>query len=362
MRIAQWVPFLIVWTLAFALTVEWGQPLSWSWLLIYCSIAVGPRVAYDYLSVRHFDGIGWKAAIKHIVRPTIIQGLFIALLLDLFILTELWSPWSPEGVGYPLFILLAVVILLINWVAGETFSSNAGNRGRLLVKGLETESLSSLVGPSLMALLCLFLWSVSAPFLFTVSPLTVFAGLPGLLTGGEFYRDVSVSLSELGTGMLISGLVSSTIVFVRERLSIVSRVSDPLLQACQLAPIATLPNLQYLSGLSNNRWSILCVAVFTFFPFVCAFTGLKGRDLMSRVALAASEALPYGCAAFVFGEMWNAIAGIGFMMTVAAATYQVDKGTAGFVVLVLLFGAMHIVLHCIAKKVWSKPVWVDSEP
>jgi ABC-type nitrate/sulfonate/bicarbonate transport system permease component len=57
--------------------------------------------------------------------------------------------------------------------------------------------------------------------------------------------------------------------------------------------------------------------------------------------------------------MWNATAGIGFMMTVAAATYQIDKGMAGFVVLVSLFGMTHIILHCIAKKMWTKTMQPD---
>jgi hypothetical protein len=35
LRIAQWVPFLIVWTLVFTLTVGSGQPLSWVWLSLH---------------------------------------------------------------------------------------------------------------------------------------------------------------------------------------------------------------------------------------------------------------------------------------------------------------------------------------
>src|SRR4030095_16198407 len=87
--------------------------------------------------------------------------------------------------------------------------------------------------------------------------------------------------------------------------------------------------------------------------FVC-FHWVNGVGVMPKLALATSEALPYGRAAFIFCEMWNATAGLGFMMTVAAATYQIDKGMAGFGVLVSLFGMTHIILHCIAKKMWTK--------
>jgi ABC-type nitrate/sulfonate/bicarbonate transport system permease component len=128
-----------------------------------------------------------------------------------------------------------------------------------------------------------------------------------------------VSLSELGAGMLISGSLAAAIVFLLQRFSTPARVSDPLLQACQLGPIATLPNLQYLFGLTLSSWSVLCVATFTFYRFLGAFTGFNRLSVVPELALATSEALPYGCAAFVFGEMWNATDGVGFMMTVAGA-------------------------------------------
>lgn len=257
-------------------------------------------------------------------------------------------------VGYFISITLAIVALLINWLAGETFQSNALNRTKLLAKALETENFASFVGSSLIILLCFFLWLVTAPFLFIVTPATVFASLSSLLKGNEFYRDVFVSLRELGTGMLISGSVAAVSIFVRQRFSMVSRVSDPLLQSCQLAPVAMLPNVQHFSGLTLSPWSVLCVATFTFYPFSSAFTGFSRLRIVPRLALATSEALPYGCAAFIFGEMWNAIAGIGFMMTVAGATYDLNRGLAGFFVLMLLFASIHIVLHCIAKMTSTK--------
>jgi len=360
LRIIQWAPFLIVWTLAFGLTAKPGQQLSLLWLLTYCAVSTGLATAYDYLMVRYFGGVDWKTALKKIVRTAIMRGLFISLLLDVTVAGELWSPGSGEGVGYTVCIFLAAIVLLINWFSGETFYFNAVNRWRLLLAVFESENLTSLIGPSLLILLCMALWLVTAPFLFTASPVTVLTSLSMLLAGGEFYGDVSVSLSELAAGMLVSGLLAAAIVFLRNRFLIVSRLSDPLIQVCQLAPIAALPQLQYVYRVGFSRSSILCVAVFTLYPFLCAFTGLRGQGVVRRVALATSEALPYGCAAFVFGEMWNATAGIGFMMTVAAATHQIDKGMAGFVVLMLLFATLTIILHWIARNVSLKPALVKS--
>jgi ABC-type nitrate/sulfonate/bicarbonate transport system permease component len=353
LRIAQWAPFLITWTLAFAVTAEWKEGLSRLWLSCYCATAVGLRIAYEYLLVRGFDDLGWKAAIKQVLRPAIVQGLFIALLLDIFVLAELWNPWLGRGVGYAVFILVGTVMLLTNWLTGESFQSAALNHGRSLVKAFETENYDSLIGPSLIVLLCFFLWVITAPFLFTISPASIFASLATLLKENEFYRDLWASFGELGLGMVISGSLAATLTFLRQQSAIATRISDPLLQVCQLAPIAMLPNLQTFFGLMLSRWSVLCVVIFTFHPFLSALTGLAGLRIVPRVVLAISETLPYGCAAFVFGEMWNATAGIGFMMTVAAATQDVNKGMAGFFVLMVLFALTSIALHCIAKKAAS---------
>jgi hypothetical protein len=39
LRIIQWAPFLIVWTLAFELTAKWGQQLSFLWFLAYGAVS-----------------------------------------------------------------------------------------------------------------------------------------------------------------------------------------------------------------------------------------------------------------------------------------------------------------------------------
>jgi ABC-type nitrate/sulfonate/bicarbonate transport system permease component len=83
-------------------------------------------------------------------------------------------------------------------------------------------------------------------------------------------------------------------------------------------------------------------------------TGFNRLSVVPKLALATSEALPYGCAGFIFGEMWNATDGVGFMMTVAGATYQTDRGMTAFIVLMLLFATIDIILHCIAKMTSTK--------
>ena len=96
LRIAQWAPFLMVWTLAWALTAQ-GKQLTFLWLSIYCGVIVGLRVAYEYLLRRYFDDIGWKAAMGQILRSGVMHGLFVALLLNVFVLAEVWVPWMGKG-------------------------------------------------------------------------------------------------------------------------------------------------------------------------------------------------------------------------------------------------------------------------
>lgn len=73
--------------------------------------------------------------------------------------------------------------------------------------------------------------------------------------------------------------------------------------------------------------------------------------------LAASEVLPYGCAAFVFGEMWNSTAGIGFKMTIAAATFDLSSGLAMYLVLFFLFTVTTMLLRCVANTLLEKDKW-----
>ncbi len=54
--------------------------------------------------------------------------------------------------------------------------------------------------------------------------------------------------------------------------------------------------------------------------------------------------------AMLFGELYAATAGLGFLMVVASATYQYQKGLAGFLMTAVLFAALSSLLRLILRS------------
>jgi ABC-type nitrate/sulfonate/bicarbonate transport system permease component len=69
--------------------------------------------------------------------------------------------------------------------------------------------------------------------------------------------------------------------------------------------------------------------------------------------MAIDNALPFAFVAMLFGELWAATAGLGFVMTVASATYQTNKGLAGFLITVFLLVALSTTVRWIVKRFYS---------
>jgi ABC-type nitrate/sulfonate/bicarbonate transport system permease component len=59
--------------------------------------------------------------------------------------------------------------------------------------------------------------------------------------------------------------------------------------------------------------------------------------------------LPYGAAAIIYSEAMYATAGLGFVMVVAGATYQLDKGIVAFLVLIVFVAFFSALLRWVAK-------------
>jgi ABC-type nitrate/sulfonate/bicarbonate transport system permease component len=57
--------------------------------------------------------------------------------------------------------------------------------------------------------------------------------------------------------------------------------------------------------------------------------------------------------AMLFGELFAATAGLGFMMVTASASYQTHKGLAGFLITVFLLVALSTTLRWIVKRFYS---------
>jgi hypothetical protein len=97
---------------------------------------------------------------------------------------------------------------------------------------------------------------------------------------------------------------------------------------------------------------VIAVGCLTFFPFVQALWGLRDRPVPYRILLAIDNALPVAFVAMCYGEMYAATAGLGFMMVVASATSQFDKGLAGFLVTVALLVGLSSILRWTVRRLY----------
>jgi ABC-type nitrate/sulfonate/bicarbonate transport system permease component len=68
--------------------------------------------------------------------------------------------------------------------------------------------------------------------------------------------------------------------------------------------------------------------------------------------LAIDDSLPIAFVMMLFAELMAATAGLGFMMTVASATYQIDKGLVGFFITAALLVALSSALRFTAKRLY----------
>lgn len=98
---------------------------------------------------------------------------------------------------------------------------------------------------------------------------------------------------------------------------------------------------------------VIAVGCLTFFLWVQALWGLRNHSWPFCILLAVDDALPIAFVAMLFGELMAATAGLGFVMTVASATYQYDKGLAGFLITAGLLAGISSSLRFVAKKLYA---------
>jgi ABC-type nitrate/sulfonate/bicarbonate transport system permease component len=95
---------------------------------------------------------------------------------------------------------------------------------------------------------------------------------------------------------------------------------------------------------------VIAVACFSAYTLTQGLWALRDRPLIYWGLSAVNDALPIAFVAMLFGELFAATAGLGFMMAVASATYRFDKGIAGFLIVVAILAVISAVLTWITKR------------
>ena len=221
--------------------------------------------------------------------------------------------------------------------------------------------------PFVGVLLLLAAWEATVlvyklPAVVLPSPWSVAATLVDLVTTSAFWRDVSVSLYEFGSGYLVGVVAGVTVGALMGESRIVRMTLTPIVESLRfIVPFAWIPLTILWFGTSFTG-KILLVAYAVFFVMVVSTTRsmLQVDPTLSRVgtmlgmgpwelalkvhlraaapsiASAARAAAAIGWIAVVAAEYIGASAGLGFMITNAAMSLATAVVIAGMVVIGLV--------------------------
>jgi NitT/TauT family transport system permease protein len=194
--------------------------------------------------------------------------------------------------------------------------------------------------------------------MFMSAPSAIWQAAVGLFTSGEIYNDLYVSGIEFGVGLLISILVGIPFGIGCGWYKKMSYIFDPFINAMNATPrVALLPLVIIWLGIGilSKVGIIFLGAVFPI--LINARDGVKttpanllnaaksfgASELQIFTSVVLPSTLPFiitglrlgvgrALIGVMVGELYAATAGIGFMITVAGATFQTDKVFVGILI------------------------------
>jgi NitT/TauT family transport system permease protein len=231
----------------------------------------------------------------------------------------------------------------------------------------------------------LLFWEFSVSFnwvnpLFTSSPSRIAATGFEMFRDGSIYPDLFVSAQEFVLGFGLAVIVGVPLGILMGWYSRLNAVLDPFVNALYAMPrIALMPLIIIWFGI--DIWAkIAIIFLSSVFPIlVNTMTGVRTMEhdfvkvarsfgasdgqLFKTVALPSSVpnlltgvrlGLGHALIGIVVGEMNGASAGVGYMMTVAGATFQTDKVMVGIIIIAGAGMALTQVLRMIESRfdVW----------
>jgi len=345
LRLGLWLPFLLM------IVLPWFTVGILAVVLCSLYYSVAARM---YLNLDGFEFL------RYVGREALLQASFFCLFAQIWYGSWKWFEFparlnAPEG--WKVLAMLIALVFSINWFFRSNFTLTAQNREILLTHQLSDNNFKSLSGAILIVVACLIVWLVLAPLVeFRSSPLDVLKAASFLLSSGEIWNDIYVSLVEIGLGVLMGGALAFLVLVLISPAASVRNVVFQLLPLTYISPIVIwlLIFLLVLPGI--NLWilwhKVTAVGLLTFFPFIQSLWGLRNHRFSYRVLLAIDDSLPIAFVMMLFSELMAATAGLGFIMTVATATYQIDKALVGFFITAALLVAISSALRFSAKRLY----------
>ncbi len=351
LRVALWFPFFVM----FAVPDTFRLGIA---AITLCTV-------YHYLTARSLLELQGTETLLHFTREATLQALFVSLVAQVWTQRWRWIEFPAmqnATVGLGVLTTLVVLLSLVNWVFKSNFNAISQRCAIRGAKELNLAGWSSFSGIALLTVVWLLFWQVSSSIL----------GIPNsslldaireleFLFAHEVWSDITTSLLEIGGGMFLGGSVALAISSLLHGSGRVTNILIRLLPIMYISPLAVwLLVFLFVDWLKLDRslfqffigygHKIMGIGLLAFFPLVQGLWGFRDQALRYRVLAAIDHALPIAFVGMFFGELFAATAGLGFLMTVASATRQYQRGLAGFLIVVVLFVGLSALLKSIVKR------------
>lgn len=369
LRIGQWVPFVLSWALVSMLFMAPGQQPGRYFFVWTVSIpAVFLGTFYHFLCMRHLLQLDWRTCVTETARLAVMRALFITLVMALSIWLPHWAV-NPENTNvlrhYVAVAVLALFLVVVNWTYRSGIEQSAVSHREMILANLSRRSDGSAWTAAFIILFVVAIWHLfSLIGNFSVSPVRVFNAAVSLFSAAEIWRDMRISLLEIFAGVIFSGALAFIVSATLLTNSSLRRWMLPFLSVTFVIPIVMLPAwhgwiLHRGAPLSSSLWTAtcvpcfvwtaICVACLSFSPLMQTVWALREEPLFCRILLAPEQALPYGFAAMLYGEMMSSTAGLGFAVVVAAPSYQTEKAFVIFLLTLSLLIGLSSTLRLLAR-------------
>jgi len=349
LRLGIWLPLLLL----FALPTE-----TIAWTIAAAAVMSG---CYNYLVARVLLNFQGRDVLLYVGRETILLLFFFMMLAQIELRYWPWFYVVQLSFGFQVLTIVAIFLILINWIFRSNFEAAAQTRGILLRRQIESANRSSLFGALIIAIACFVIWQAFASISFhglsvspsiLVSPLDALKATYNLLGSGEIGNDIYVSLCEMFLGLIVCGLM--TVVIVTLSMSNILRsvlvFLFPLTFVSSMMVVNSILFIPLGPGLANK---LLTVGLSTFYAFFQTWWAFRNYRMIVRMVLALDDALPFAFAAMLFGEAMASTAGLGFTMIMASGTYQREKALAAFLITAGLLVSLSAGLRWIARRLYT---------
>lgn len=322
LRTVSWVPFFVF----FALPLQSNNTVLA--VSIMGTVVVGLHTCSYLHSLRTENPRDWRRFVNEVAKCTILRALLFCLFTQVRSQTgwiQLFNQEPGVDVIFSAMIALTVFLFFLNQLLRYNFHDNTRAYASILKAELTMKKSVSFLLLVAISLLCFVLWQLAGEYLRTKlagnTALGVFGWLSHLVTGGyenvagNLGKDFFISSLEIWGGVFVSGGLSFFLAKVLSNESIVARLIAYVVSITFVTPII-LPMLLPFFGINRvgdfSLSTMISIAGLTLFPSSKVVWAL--RDCHGPVAaiVGFKVALPFAYVAMLVGELYGAVAGLGF--------------------------------------------------